>query len=181
MSEKLGCHEVWWLGVFIAPTIKMVVGRGCYRWAHWTVRCVTGHCLVRQPHHPTVRVWPLELCLQVAPDSLVPHRTGTVHCLVRLPALLCVYARWHTLFTVHFADDRWCSSSCSAWHTGQSGATPDSRWIIAEWHFQKPEAEEFGVILPGHRTLSGGTPDSPVCQTRAAFSFQCSFLLNPFF
>jgi hypothetical protein len=30
----------------------------------------------------------LELCLLVAPDSLVPHRTGTVHCPVRLLRLL---------------------------------------------------------------------------------------------
>jgi hypothetical protein len=32
-----------------------------------------------------------------------------------------------------------------------------------------------------HRTLSGGTPDSLVRQTRAAFGFLCSFVLNPFF
>jgi hypothetical protein len=24
--------------------------------AHWTVRCATGHCPVRQPRHPTIRV-----------------------------------------------------------------------------------------------------------------------------
>jgi hypothetical protein len=30
------------------------------------------------------RCRPLELCLLVAPDSPVPHRTGTVHCPVRL-------------------------------------------------------------------------------------------------
>jgi hypothetical protein len=54
-----------------------------------TVRCVTGHFLVRQPRHPTVRVRPLELWQPGAPDSPVPHRTGTVHCPVRLlvPAL----------------------------------------------------------------------------------------------
>jgi hypothetical protein len=32
-----------------------------------------------------------------------------------------------------------------------------------------------------HRTLSGGTPDSPVRQTRVHFGFFCSFLLNPNF
>jgi hypothetical protein len=43
---------------------------------------------------------------------------------------------------------------------------------------QKPEAEEFGVDLSlVHRTLSGGTPDSPVRQTRAAFA---PFLLLSF-
>jgi hypothetical protein len=30
-----------------------------------------------------------------------------------------------------------------------------------------------------HRTLSGGTPDSSVLQTRVLFGFFCSFLLNP--
>jgi hypothetical protein len=34
---------------------------------------------------------------------------------------------------------------------------------------------------PGHRTLSGGAPDSPVCQTRVLFGFFCYFLLNPNF
>jgi hypothetical protein len=43
-------------GVFIAPTTNSTVGAGCCRWAHRTVRCATGQCPVRQPHHPTVRV-----------------------------------------------------------------------------------------------------------------------------
>jgi hypothetical protein len=57
---------------------------------------------VRQPHHPTVRVRPLELLTCGPPDSLVVHRTGTVHCSVRhfVPALtLCAQS---ALFTVHF-------------------------------------------------------------------------------
>jgi hypothetical protein len=65
---KLGSNEVWWLGVFIAPTTKMVVGEVCCRRAHRTVRCTTGHCPVRQPHHPTVRVRPLELWHVGPPD-----------------------------------------------------------------------------------------------------------------
>jgi hypothetical protein len=52
----LGCLEEWWLGVFIAPAIKTAVGEGCCRWAHRIVRCATGHCTVRQPHHPIVRI-----------------------------------------------------------------------------------------------------------------------------
>jgi hypothetical protein len=43
-------------GVFIAPTTKTATGEGCCRWAHRIVRCAARHCLVRQPHHPTVRV-----------------------------------------------------------------------------------------------------------------------------
>jgi hypothetical protein len=54
---------------------------------------------------------------------------------------------------------------------------------------EKPEGEEFEVDPPWrtghclvvHRTLSGGTPDSPVRQTRVLFGFFCSFLLNPNF
>jgi hypothetical protein len=37
---------------------------------------------------------------------------------------------------------------------------------------QKPEAEQFRVDLP--------EPDSPVRQTRAAFSWFCSFLFEPY-
>jgi hypothetical protein len=61
LAENLDCLEVWWVGVFIAPTTKVAVGGGCYRMAHRTVRCATRHCPVRQPRHPTVRVRPLEL------------------------------------------------------------------------------------------------------------------------
>jgi hypothetical protein len=56
MSEKLGCLEWWWLGVFIAPTTKPTVGEAVCRWAHQTVRGATAHCPVRQPRHPTIRV-----------------------------------------------------------------------------------------------------------------------------
>jgi hypothetical protein len=84
----LGCHEEWWLGVFIAPTTKMVVGEGCCRMAHWTVRCTTGHCPMRQPRHPTVRFQPLELLTCGPPDSPVVHWTSPVHCPVRHLRLL---------------------------------------------------------------------------------------------
>jgi hypothetical protein len=43
-------------GLFIALNHYIVVGEAVCRWAHWTVRCATGHCPVRQPRHPTVRV-----------------------------------------------------------------------------------------------------------------------------
>jgi hypothetical protein len=43
-------------GVFIAPTTKTAVEEGCCRWTHRTVWCATGHCTVRQPRHPTIRV-----------------------------------------------------------------------------------------------------------------------------
>jgi hypothetical protein len=56
MSEKLGCLEWRWLGVFIAPTTKPTVGEAVCRWAHRTVWCTIGHYPVREPCHPTVRV-----------------------------------------------------------------------------------------------------------------------------
>jgi hypothetical protein len=37
LAEKLGCLEVWWLGVFIAPTTKVAVGEGCCRRVHRTL------------------------------------------------------------------------------------------------------------------------------------------------
>jgi hypothetical protein len=79
----------------------VAVGKGCCRRAHRTVRCATGHCPVRQPRHPTVRVRPLELLTCGPPDSPVVHRTVTVHCPVRLPAPALTSARVVALFTVH--------------------------------------------------------------------------------
>jgi hypothetical protein len=57
--RNLGCLEWWWLGVFIALNHHIAVEDGCCRWAHQTVWCATEHCPVRQPRHPTVRVWEL--------------------------------------------------------------------------------------------------------------------------
>jgi hypothetical protein len=39
----------------------------------------------------------------------------------------------------------------------------------------------WGCTVYVHRTLSGGTPDSPVRQTRAHFGFFASLYLNPIF
>jgi hypothetical protein len=36
------------------------------------------------------------------------------------------------------------------------------------------------LIFLVHRTLSGGTPDSPVCQTKAAFGCLLLFLFEHF-
>jgi hypothetical protein len=52
----LGWLEWRWLGVFIAPTTNSTVGEAVCRWAHRTVRCATGHFLLCQSRHPTVRV-----------------------------------------------------------------------------------------------------------------------------
>jgi hypothetical protein len=119
-----------WLGVFITQTTKIAVGGGCCRMVHQRVWCATGHCPVRQPRHPSVRVRLLELLTSGPPDSPVVHRTVTIHCPVRLLALLWLMRV--QVRTVHFycsvADDRWrCVAVTPLAHrtvrcyTGQSG------------------------------------------------------------
>jgi hypothetical protein len=102
MTENLDALKCGGWGVFIAPTTKVTVGELCCRRAHRTVRCATGHCLVHQPRHPTVRVRPLELLTAGPPDSPVVHRTVTVHCPVRLMVPALTLRAQSTLFTVHF-------------------------------------------------------------------------------
>jgi hypothetical protein len=101
MAENLDSLNVWWLGVFIAPPTKMIVGELYCRRAYRTVRCATRHCPVRQPRHPTVRVRPLELLTAGPPDSPVVHRTGPVHCPVRLLAPALTLRAQPALFTIH--------------------------------------------------------------------------------
>jgi hypothetical protein len=150
--------KCWWLGVFIAPTTKVAVGEGCCRRAHRTVRCASH---VTQPlgfdrwsfwhvGHRTVR-W------------CTGYVMFTVWCTIWRLLWLCTRSRHCSLFT--FAVDRW---RCSRYSAG----TPDSpvlhrtvRWIIAESHFQKPEAEQFEWIHPGApdtvrwHTGQSGAPD----------------------
>jgi hypothetical protein len=183
-AENLDAMNEGWMGVFIAPTTKMAVGDGFCRRAHRTVRCTTGHCPMRQPRHPTVRVRSLELWLVGPPDGPVVHQTGPVDCPVRLlaPALTSARAGAHCSALNAFCRRPLARSSrCST-------STPDSpvlhrtvRWIIAERPPKFPKLASSASISLVHRTLSGGTPDSPVRRTRAAFGILCSFVLNPFF
>jgi hypothetical protein len=109
MAENLDALKCGAWGVFIAPTTKMTVAEGLCRMAHRTVRCATRHCPVREPRHQAVGFRPLELLTTGPPDSPVVHRTGLVHCLVRLLTPALTSARAVALFTVHcsVADDRW--------------------------------------------------------------------------
>jgi hypothetical protein len=139
----------------------MVVGEGCCRMAHQTVRCTTGHCPVRQPRHPTVRVRPLELLTCGPLDSPMVHQTGPVHCPVRhlTPALtLRTQSR-----TVH------CSCSCCRRPLAHVAVaplgTPDSPVNYSGVAPRIPEGGKFGVILPGApntvwwHTGQSGAPD----------------------
>jgi hypothetical protein len=160
----------------------MAIGEGCCRWAHRTVRCATRHCPVRQPHHPTVRVRPLEIWHVGPPDSPVVHRTITIHCQVRFLALL-----WLRALYAHCSVVSRPLNSTVVLATVAPLGTPESpvlhrtvRWIIAEWLPKNPKLSSLESFSLVHRTLSGGTPDSPVRQTRAAFGCFCSFLFEPF-
>jgi hypothetical protein len=42
-----------------------------------------------------------------------------------------------------------------------------------------PEGDEFELESSGTPDMSGGTPDSPVRQTRGAFGYPFALLLNP--
>jgi hypothetical protein len=82
---------------------------------------------VRQPRHPTVRVLTVLTVGALtdsdttqsgaAPDSHYSLSSAPSGAALTLRALSAHYSR--SLFT--FVDDRWRSSRCSAWHTGQSG------------------------------------------------------------
>jgi hypothetical protein len=90
----------------------------------------------------------------VAPDSPVPHRTGTVQCSVRYDSVAHYSARQEPLQSTVALDSRY-SAVTPVSPVNYSG--PD---IIREWLVGL-----YTVLV--HRTLSGGTPDSPVRQTRA--------------
>jgi hypothetical protein len=139
----------------------MVVGEGCCRRAHQTVRCATGHCSVHQPRHPTVRVRPLELLTCGPPDSPVVHRIGSVHCPVRHLAPALTSARAVALFTVHcrlLQTTVGAVSRCSA-------GTPDSPVNYTGVAPRKPKASKLELIHPGApdtvrwHTGQSGAPD----------------------
>jgi hypothetical protein len=150
-----------WLGVFITPTTKGVVGGGCCRMAHQTVRCATGHCPVHQPRHPTFRVWPLELLTSGPPDSPVVHRTVNVHCPVRLLAPALTSARVGVHCSALLYRCRRPLALCSRYSAG----TPDSPMNYSGAAPRIPEGGKFGVWFPGApdtvrwHTGQSGAPD----------------------
>jgi hypothetical protein len=100
---------------------------------------------VRQPRHQAVGFRPLELLIGGPPDSLVVHRTGPVHCPVRL-----LRAQSRTVaFHCSFADDRWRRESLLRWHIGQSGGAPDSPVNYSGVAPRIPEGGKFRVGFPG--------------------------------
>jgi hypothetical protein len=128
LAENLDALKCGGWGVFIAPTTKVAVGDGCCRMAHRTVRC-TSH--ITQP-----------LGFDRWSSDLWGHRTSRwctrqsggatdSHCsLSGAPSGacsdFCARSPHCSPLLYTFADDRWCCSRYSAWHTGQSGGPPDS-------------------------------------------------------
>jgi hypothetical protein len=172
LAENLDALKCWWLGVFIAPTTKVAVGRGCCRMAHQTVRCATGHCPVRQPRHPVVGVRPLELLTCVPPDSPVVHQIGPVHCPVRNLAPALTSARAVALFTVHCR----LSQTTVGVVAVAPHSTPDSPVNYSGVAPRIPEGGKFRVDLPSAPdSVRWCTGHCPVRHTRAALG--CLLLL----
>jgi hypothetical protein len=153
------CLDGWsgggW-GVFIAPNHLF------NRWGRLLSMGATDSP-VRQPCHPTVRVWPLELCLLMTTDSSVSHRTGTVHCPVCLWQLLWILRE----LSAHCSSvgDRCSWSRCSAGAPDSPVAHRTVRWIIAKRGLRNPKVKSLKSFGPGApstvrwHTEQSGAPD----------------------
>jgi hypothetical protein len=158
----LGSHTLKWpVGVvFIATNQIVAVGEDCWRWAHRTVRCATGHCPVCR--HVSR---PLGLGagrLLEALSSCGTRQSGAapdMYCLLsgapltlRSDSARTVRALflWSALLQSTVAPKSRCSAGASDSPVNYSGV-----------RLLKPEGGEFGVVR------SWCTGHSPVRQTRA--------------
>jgi hypothetical protein len=169
LAENLDALKWWWLGVFISPTTKVAIGEGFCRQAHWTVRCASH---VTQPLG--VDRWSSDKWGHRTVRWCTGQSMFTIQCAICACSDFCACSPRIVAHCSPFVDDRWRCSRYSAWHTGQSGATPDSTVNYSGEAPRKPEASKLEMI---HH----GAPDSPVCQTRATFGCIAPFFLNPFF
>jgi hypothetical protein len=140
--------------------------------AYRAVRWCTGHDTIQCPVRAmSAARWGLErltvqvLCIVVAPDSPVAHRT----CPVRsdfaawlLTSVLCTI--YLTSQSIVGASDR-----CSVGTPNMSGAHRTVRWIIAKWLSEKPESGQL-------RGCSAWAPDNIRCATSNTISCFCSKL-----
>jgi hypothetical protein len=158
MAENLDALKCGGWRVFIAPTTKMAVGEAVCRWAHRTVQCASH---VTQPlgfDRWSSDSWDPRIVQWCTGQSLFTRP-------MRLLTLLWLCARCPRTVHVH------CSllqTTVGAVAVAPHG-TPDSpvlhrtvRWVIAEWLSKNPKLSSSELISLVHRTLSGGTPDSPV-------------------
>jgi hypothetical protein len=132
---------VWWLGGIYSPNHQNGRWGGCLSMG-------APDSLVLQPRHPTVRVLTVSTVGALTDwgtgQSLFNVRCAFWRCSDSARAVRALFT-----FTVHFCRRPLAQYRCSAWHTGQSGATPDSPVNYSGVAFQNPEAEQFRVDLPG--------------------------------
>jgi hypothetical protein len=173
-----------WLGMLLGLPHLEVAGWGgiyshqpnCSRWRSLLAMGVSG----APPRHPPVRAWSWST---VGGFVLMWHRT--VRCYTGqsgAPLTICSDI-WIALFTLQSRPLR-AGSCCPAGAPDSPVAHRTVRWIIAELAWK---TRSWGVWADSplctihcpvvHQTLSGGTPDCPVRQTRAHFGF----LFAPFF
>jgi hypothetical protein len=122
----LGCLEEWWLGVFITPTTKMAVGNSAVD--RRTGQSGAPSDTVRCASHVTQPLGFDRWSFWHVGHQKVRWCTGqvlfTIWCAIWHLLWLCASSQHCSLFT--FAVDHLRCSCYSAWHTGQSSATPDS-------------------------------------------------------
>jgi hypothetical protein len=189
---KLGYNKVWWLRGIYSPNHQY--GRWWGLLSYGAPDSPVRHRTLSGAPATSPSCWVLTvgaLTCGATGQSSGALVTGQSLFTVRCAFCDCsdFYARsCALLITVHLLQTTvGAVSRYSTWHTGQSGATPDSpvlhrtvRWIIAEWLPIFPKLASWRESTLVHRTLSGGTPDSPVRQTRAAFGCLLLFLFEPF-
>jgi hypothetical protein len=176
-----------WLGMLLGLSPLEVAGWGgmyshqpnCSRWRRLLAmgapdspvhnRTVSG----ASPRHLVVRPWSWST---VGGFVLMWHRTVRRHTGQSGAPLTFCSDIWIALFTLQ-SRPLCTDSRCSAGAPDSPVAHRTVRWIIAELRMGKPNLKSLSWFTLVHRTLSGGTPDSPVRKTRAHFGF----LFAPFF
>jgi hypothetical protein len=154
----------------------VVIGEVCCRRAHRTVRCANH---VTQPlgfDRWSSNMWGHQTIRWCTGQILF-----TVWCAICACSDFCAQSPRTVVHCSPFADDRWRCSRYSAWHTGQTDATPDSpvnysgeaipetqRWQVWSW---SPWCTGHCPVV--HRTVRCARPGQPSV-------FFGPFYLNPF-
>jgi hypothetical protein len=166
-------------GVFIALNHQTTVGVAASMGAPDTVRCASH--VTQLLGSRAVDRW--RLCLLVAPDSPVPHRTGTVQCPMSLwRAALTLRALFFTVALIF--------SFCRR-PLREVAVAPLShrtvRWIIAERAMRNPRIASLRLYGPSAPdTVRWHTGHCPVahrtvrCARPGHTRFLCSFVFEPY-
>jgi hypothetical protein len=175
---KLGCIKVWWLGGIYSPNHQND------RW--W--RLLSYGALDSPVRHRTLSGAPATspgrwvLTVRASDNGATGQSGGAPDrscSLSGAPSSSCSdSARAGTHSSVSLFLCRRSLALFSRYSAGTSNSPVlhrTVRWIIAEWLPEFPKVASSELISLVHRTLSGGTPDSPVRQTRAVFG--CLFAL----